>query len=109
MTETYKDQVCKDHPRVMVETYWERVCMTNTGRHCLMVWVVDHHGNKNFEEDPDNCHELPETVCEDQEKTRNKVVIEKKCKHASNLNVYMIRFDTWTISLVDSIFKCYEF
>merc|ERR1711994_938171 len=80
MTETYKDQVCKDHPNIMVETYTERVCMTETGRHCLMVWVVDQYGNKNYEEDPDNCHSLPETVCEDQEKTRNKVVIEKKCK-----------------------------
>jgi len=72
---------CETKYRNVPEEYEEDECKKVYKRVCEATWVVDNYGDKVWQEDPNNCQQLPEDECKRVKKTRTKEVEYQDCRN----------------------------
>jgi len=72
---------CETRYRNVPEVYEEDECKKIYKRVCEATWVVDNNGDKVWQEDPNNCQQLPEDECKRVKKTRTKEVEYQDCRN----------------------------
>jgi len=77
---------CETKYRTELEEYEEDECKKTYKRVCEATWVVDNYGDKVWQDDPNNCKQLPEDDCKPVKKTRTKNVEYQDCRDVPKMD-----------------------